>query len=669
MTTLRVWLARLAGLFRRSARDRALDDEIRAHIADLADDLAERGMSRADAATEARRQFGGVDRIKASYRDQRGWRPLEELLQDVRYSVRTLRRAPLFAAVAVLTLTLGVAANAVMVGVVDQMLLRPPAGIGRADSVRRVYFHTDDQQRVTGPVAVRAFNYHSYPVVAAIRNNVAAFDVSAATYRTDVSVGGGADVQSAHVELTNADYFRVLGLRPAAGRFFTADEDRVPDADPVVVLSHRFWMRELGGSPQVLGSQLLVEGALLTIVGIAPQGFSGIDRQPVDFWVPIGTLGRLLLGPQWESDYGRFAFGIVARLSADATDEIANTQATAAYRASLEAADQSPWMQDPHASAFAVPLSGLHAPTGIAAEGRVGLWLLGVSVVVLLIAGANVVQLLLTRTLTRRREITMRLALGASRGRLVRQLLTESTILAALAATTALAVTYLGGRLVQQLLLPGFAWDERVIDVRMLVVALGVGVLLALVTGLAPAIFGLSNSHRDGLRPARVTTGRTGALRGGLLVVQTAFSVVLLVGAGLFAKSLYAVRTHDVGVDLERVLEATLPGRPGGISAADAETLYTSSLQRLAVIPGVERVAMTYRMTPVAIRVEGATEDRHERAVPMMTVVTPDYFATIGASIEYGRDLTRDDDRLAVRVAVVNRALAAEYWSGGDPLG
>ena len=587
------------------------------------------------------------------------------MLSDLHYAVRTLWRDRATSGVVVLTLTLGIAATAIMFGVVDQLLLRPPAGIGHADAVRRVYFGSETPTDAGAPS--RSQPNISYPVAVAIRGGVAAFSTAAATHRTTVTLGAGVDARQAVIELVNAEYFSLLELVPAAGRFFGRAAERVPDGDPVLVVSHLFWVRELAADPGAIGRELLVAGKRLTVVGVAPEGFSGIDRQRVDFWAPPGALGRELLGEEWARATNIYRFVIVARLAPGATDVEARAQATLVLRRANADGDAG-------GIAFPVPLTGRHAPNGIAFQARVGVWLLGVAAVVVMIACANVASLLLVRSIARRREIAVRVALGAGRGRLLRQLVTESALLSAIAAAAALGVTYVGARLVQQLLLPGFVWDHGVVNDRVLAMTIVLSTMTALATGLAPALHALSADVISAIRPARrVTRGRSGALRTALLLTQVSLSVVLLVGAGLFAKSLAAVEANDVGVDLDRVIRASLPST---LEADRAQPLYAEAMSRLSALPGIRSVALgggsarlrtgrSRSMTP-----EGMTAKELEgRSMDAYFVVSPGYFVTLGADIERGRDLTTADGQSQARVAVINRALAQEFWPDVDPVG
>ena len=678
MWRLRQLAVKLYHFLRPARAEQELTREVAAHLGLLEDEFRQRGMTADAARLAARRSFGGVEQAKERSREQRSLRWLEDLWRDVRYAMRALIRTPgstrgwrrerAVTAVIVAILTVGVSANAIMFGVVDQLLLQPPSGVGNVEAVRRVYFGTHGAQGVGRP----AVTNDAYPIVAALRDQVPAFSAAAAISRADVSVGTGVDARPVRVALVNAPYFSLLGLRPAAGRFFAGAEDAEVGAAPVAVVSYRFWRAVLGGDRDAVGTALRVEGVRVTVIGVAPRQFAGISDEPTDLWVPIGALAPTLLGDRWASNPGWYAFELVARLAPEVTPVQADAQATAIYRSVV--ADRP--FADDQGTAFTAPLERLRSPNGILAEGQVGLWLLAVAGVVLLIAVANVASLLLTRTWSRRREIAVRIALGVSRARLVRQLLIESTLLAALAAAVALGVAYLGGRVVQQLLLPGFPWDARVIDARVLVVTLVIGVLTAVGAGMAPAWQAWATDLVGSVRGTlSVTRGRTGLLRTGLLVAQVALCAVLLIGTGLFMRSLLAAQAHDVGIDLDRVIQVRLPHRPDNAPAV-VEADYVQAMTRLAGIPGVEQVTLARGSAPMAesgaitIRPEGWThDDTRGRPMPGAFVVEPHYFATLGASLERGRGLTAEDVRAGSRVAVINRSLVADFWPGTDPLG
>jgi predicted permease len=581
------------------------------------------------------------------------------LFQDLRHAWRVLRHERATSAVIILTIALGIAATSTMFGVVDRLLLRAPPGIGDAGAVRRLYFGADATSR-WAPI-------QSYPVLKTIAEGVSAFSETAVLHRTDVTLGAGRDARQASLELVTSTYFHLLRLAPVRGRFFTPADDR----DPVVVVSEPFWRREFGADPTAVGRDLLVEGTRFTIIGIAPRGFAGERRERIDLWAPPAALARNLFGDDWATTSNFFRFELLGRLAPDATDARADAEATTVYRRAREAQGLGGATAGIAAGA---PLNGLGRPGGIGLEARVGLWLLGVAAIVVLIACANVASLQLARTIARRREIAVRVAIGASRSRLLRQVLTESALLSGLAAIAALALTYFAGRLVEHLLQTGTGWDDGVVDLRVLAVTFTISILTALATGIAPALHASSTDVAGAMRPAQgVTRGRMGVLRTALLVTQVTLCVLLLVGAGLFVKSLSAVRALDVGIDLDRVIQASLPER---LEPADARALYGQASARLAEIPGVERVAVgggsvrlrvgrSTSMTP-----EGMTDAGVKgRSMDAYFVVEPGYFDTLGAHVDRGRDLTADDDRARARVAVVSRGFADRFWPGGEAVG
>ncbi|MEZ5320461.1 MAG: ADOP family duplicated permease, partial [Vicinamibacterales bacterium] len=605
---------------------------------------------------------------RSSRTGRAGWPSvrLEAWWHDLRYGARSLRRTPGLSLAVVLILTLGISANVVMFGTIDQLLLRAPAGIGHPENVRRVYFGSETER----PGADRGAPSNSYRFVAAVRDEVPAFRAAAAMHAHAVTIGGGRDARPGRLVLVDAAYFPLLELRPAVGRFFTGDE--AASNEPVVVLSHAAWRQQFAADESVIGRSIAVEGRRMTVIGVGPAEFSGLDDQPVDGWAPIGTLAPALLPADWATTPGWYAFGLVVRLAPGVADSVADEQGTAAYRratATLEMPGQD-------GTVFTTPLTRLASPNGVGSVGQVGLWLLAVSVIVLTVAVANVAGLLLTRTLSRRPEIALRLALGVSRGRLVRQLLVESALLAALAAGVALAVAWLGGRFVQQVLLPGFAWRAAVVDGRVLGVVLVVGLATAFGAGLIPAFQALSTDFGAGVRTRlRGDSRHSGRLRSGLVLAQLALCVMLLVGAGLFTRSLIAVTGFDVGMDLEHVIQVRIPARPGA-SRAEVEASYAAARERIDALGGTVRTTITRGSAPMggasAFTVMRDGWDRSQlrgRPSPAYVAIEPGFFETIGASLDRGRGVTVEDVSGHERVVVVNRALASAFWPGEDPIG
>ena len=585
---------------------------------------------------------------------------------DLRDAARRLRRDPGVTAIIVAILAVGIAATTIMIGVVDELLLRPPAGVAHADGVRRVHY-ASTAPRPGSTTADR----HGYPIVAAIRDRVPAFAVAAATHLADVTLGAGPEAQRVTAQLVDADYFRVLDLQPSAGRFFSTPPTNMPP-EAGVVLSHGFWRRSFGGDRTIVGRQLRVENMLFSVIGVAAAGFHGLENRPVDLWVPTPSLAPALLGPQWATNANRFAFGLIARLRPGVPGPVADQQTTAALLQALERQPQfgREW------KAFTAPLHRLRAPDGIPTEGKVGLWLLGVAGAVLIVAIANVVSLLLTRALARRREIALRIALGATRGRLLRQEFAESAVLTMTAAIAALVLTWAGRRFVEAVLLPNFAWSGSVVDLRVLGATMAIAVVTALVATIAPAAHAVSTEALATIRATpRGASRRIGWFRTGLLVSQLALSVVLLIGAGLFIRSLASVRAQDIGIDLDRVILLALPDRPG-IPMAEINALYADAAARIAGLADVERVSVARGSAPMSmsqastvLRDGWTVSETNGRTMPTFTVAGPGLLETLGATIERGRGMTADDDREKALVVVINRALATAYWPDVDALG
>ena len=331
---------------------------------------------------------------------------------DLRYAARGLARRPALLTVTTATLSIGIAANAIMFGVVDQLLLRPPARVTQPDGVKRIFYRDNEGAKTNlGQVT-------TYPVLPALRDNTPGFsDLAAFGYPSNYSLGRGADARSASVQLVSGNFFRLLGVRPALGRAFTDEDDRVPVGQPVAIVSHGFW-QELGGSRSIIGRTVLLQGKTFTIVGVAPSGFSGIDRQKIDIWLPIASFGEEALGHGWYNTTNNWWAQIIGRVAHGVAPEVAQQQATVAYRALLREWNQR-W-RDSTSSIVLAPIIATRGPQGLSRESMISLWLVGVSAIVLLIACANVANLLVARTLERRREIAVRLALGATRGRLGR---------------------------------------------------------------------------------------------------------------------------------------------------------------------------------------------------------------------------------------------------------
>jgi predicted permease len=656
---------------------REIDDEIRFHLEARTEELMHLGVSERDARERAHAEYGDVDesRRELARLDRRrvGAQHREELLMsfadDLRYAARSLSRRPALLLVTTITLSLGIAANAVMFGFVDQLLLRAPAHVVAPDAVKRIYYRDMQSERANiSPVT-------TYPVLTALRTNAPAFsELAAYSFPSQYSLGRGRDAQNVSVQLVSGNYFHLLGVRPLLGRGLTEDDDRVPDGRPVAVVSYGLWQQQLGGEANAIGRTLSLEGKTFTVAGVAPRGFAGVDREKIDIWLPISAFGNETLGRGWYNTTNNWWAQIIGRVRGGVTADVAAAQATATYRGLVRE-----WKQPFRDSTSSIILSSIiptRRPNGLSREAKVSLWLMGVSGIVLLIACANVANLLIARTLERRREIAVRIALGVSRGRLVRMLLTEAALLAFLGSVTALGIAYAASHVVQQILLPNIVWSESVLDGRVFVFTLGIAIVCMLLAGVAPALQGMSTRVAEGLKvSSRQVAGRRGRLRFTLLLAQAALSVMLLVGAGLTVRSLRNVASREVGIDRDRVLRVTMPLTRFGFDTVQIEDIYRRAVERVRAIPGVTGVAVARLTVPMGsasangFSVPGLKRIDLPGGGPYNSAVTRGFFATVGASLVRGRDFTAAEESTPARVVIVNEAIANAYWPNESALG
>lgn len=659
---------------------RDVRDEIQFHIEARAEELGRLGISPDEAHARAQSEFGdlrGSEReLLEVDRRRRGSVRREELVmsfvEDVRYAARGLIRRPALLVITTFALSIGIASNAIMFGVVDQLLLRPPAVVQAPDGLRRIYFrHTSDGEEYTTAVTT----YRGY---VAMRDRVPAFShVATTTFPGAYTMGSGPDARSVQVQPVSGNYFATLGVRAAHGRAFLPDEDRPPQGAMVAVISDGFWRQQFGGATDAVGRRVRLDGNLFTVVGVAPRGFNGIDRKKVDIWVPISAIALRKAGKTWHDEANNWWLETFARQRTDVSPHLVLHQATTAYRNEARAWSNA-WTEgkDSPPDVLLGSIIGTRSPWGWTPESKVSLWLLGVSAIVLLIACANVANLLIARTVQRRREISVRLALGISRSRLVRMLLAEAAVLATLGALVALALALAGSRVVQQVLLPDIVWSDRVLDGRVLGFTLLATIACIVLAGLAPALQSLGLRVSENLKAgAQQVAGSRGRLRLALLVFQAALSIVLLVGAGLFVRSLRNVTSRDVGIDLDRVLLVTMELEDFGFTKPAIENIYREGRDRLRPIPGLQQASIVRGVVParsasaMGFEVPGRERVRFERGGPYYSVVDAAFFRTMGTAFLRGRDFTEAEERAPNRSVIVNRTLAAGYWPAADPVG
>jgi len=653
---------------RRSSDDFAA--EIESHIAMEAERLMRAGMSAEEAQFAARRAFGNTTGAREHFREHRpGW-TMESIGQDVRYSLRAMRRNPAFTIIAVISLALGIGANTTMFSVIDTILLKTPAHVRDAARINRVYFSIPGPDGVAEPWPTQG-----YKVYVMLRDRVQGFESAAAFSEKAISSGRGTDARRLDGVLVTPSFMTILGVRPALGRFFAPTEER-DENEHVAVVSFELWKTQYGGDAAVLGKTIDVAGVPHTIIGVAPEGFTGVNANRVDIWLPLGVATRLIsnraLNPSssgfWLECIGKRREGVtVVRLEDELTRE---------YRAAFR--DQPRYESTfAKAKALAGPLVVARGPVR-GADARVALWLAAVSILVLLIACANVANLLLLRGLARARETALRLSLGATRARLARQAVVDGLCLAVIGAIGALIVARWSGSTLRTFLLPK-ADGGTVVDGRVLAFMLAVTVVTGLLASIVPAIV---TARRD-FGPL-VNAGRTSGARERLGLLRTligsqvALATMLLIGAGLFVTSLRNVHGIDLGLDVDHVLYVQLDGGPrrkaqDPAASASTAAMHNTIIERVRAVPGVLRASLTAGEPfasgfGISLHRRGGPPPAQGAPMPFGRAVGAEYFETMGTRLVRGRFFNAQDHLPGRRVAIIDESTAKHFWPNVDPL-
>ncbi|MDF2772842.1 MAG: permease [Geminicoccaceae bacterium] len=656
---------------------RDVDDEIRFHIEtrvaelvaggtspELARDIAAREFGDV---TEARAELARVDRRRLTRERRASW--WETLGQDIAYSTRSLRTQPGFAAVVVAVLALGIGANVTMFGVIDRLLLRPPAHV--TDPARLVSVamgQTRDGEESLQRVL-------SYPVYQDLRFARQAFQHVAVYSPASMTIGRGREARELSGMRVSANYFAALGVRPTAGRFFLPEEDGDPIAPAVAVLGHGFWQRHFQGARTAIGGTLAVGNVTYTIVGVAPDGFIGVGNSPVDVWVPLTADLTPIQHQGWLSSRQAYWLRIVGRVRDGMSIEQASTIATAALRAGA-LRDGVPQAHiaatAPTARLVSVLPREARAHT---ADAKVAVLLGAVSILVLLIACANVANLQLARAVARQREVAVRIALGIERARLVRQLVLETVVLGLAAGAAASVVAIWGSGIVRRVITSDPTMHTP-LDARSVVYTVLAAVAAGIVSGIIPAVQGsrpeVADALRAGTRAGGPARSRT---RGALLIVQAALSVVFLIGTTLFVRSLQQVRSLPLGMDLRRALYVSARTTGLDYDAATRDALYRRLMDAARAAPGVEGAALGVGLPFATTWAEEVTVPGRDSMPltrsggPYFNAVTGDFFRTMGMRILRGRGLTAADRGGAAPVVVVNETLANLWWPNEEAIG
>ncbi|HVE36542.1 MAG TPA: ADOP family duplicated permease [Gemmatimonadaceae bacterium] len=671
--TLREILGRLSAWRRRDELGHQLAEDMHAHIELLARDLRQDGLSPDEARAAARRQVGNVTRALEESRDAWGFPRVDVVVGDLRYAARGLRRAPGFTTTVVVTLALGIGANAAMFGVIDRLMFRPFAYLRDPATVNRVYLQSTYRGRTTTSTT---FPYRRFLDLSRMTSTAA---MVAAESQWRFGVGEGEATRIRHVAGVSASYFDFFDATPVVGRFFGRAEDVPPVGAAVAVISHELWTTDFGRR-DVIGRRLKVGMIPYTIIGVAPPGFRGTaEAAPPDVLVPITTIPSNLgswAQSSYLADYRWDWTEVLVRRKAGFDAASLGRELTSAYVASRASARAINPRVLPdslvHPLGIAGPVKSAAGPDA-GMESRVLLWVAGVALLVLAIACANVANLMLARVLRRKREITVRLALGVSRGRLVAQLVTEALLLALLGGTAGIVAAQWGGVAIRRLLLPEGSDFNLATDWRTLAVAFVCALAATLATAIGPAILATRTDLAAALKagPREGTLGRSRA-RTALVVAQGAMTVVLLVGAGLFVRSVIRVEALPLGYDAHPVLEVVLDFRGFKMDSAQSAATRRRLLAAARVLPGVVGASQInsypFSTNTGDLRIDGIDSIQALGRFNFQ-IVSPGYFDVMQTRILRGRAITEADRDGAQLVAVVSEAMARALWPGRDPLG
>jgi predicted permease len=592
------------------------------------------------------------------------------LMQDVRFAVRMLRKSPGFTTVAILTLALGIGANTAIFSIVKAVILQPLSGVAHSDKIVSVGI-----RQVTGDVFPA-----SYPVYRELRDKNDVTQALAADCPINFAVKIGNETKQTQGEIVTGNYFDALGVHAALGRALTPDDDKVPSGHPLVVISQNLWKTEFGSDPSAVGRSMMISGHLFTIVGVMPEDFHGANvgvaaqiyvpamMQPVV--LPVEVAGGNIL----EQDGANWLF-IFGRLKPGVTVETAQAAMTVNLQAYFKA------KADPHSTSDTAAVAPIYkTPFGAAQAILPVVAMLSATVAfVLLIACANVAGLLIARSTARRTEVAIRVALGAGRGRLIRQLLSESVLMSLIGGTVGLVLAAWATNFMAhppKMFGVPLSIDAR-LDTEVFAFTLVVATLAGILFGLAPSLM----ASRVDLVPALKgeeggRRSRKSPLRAGLVAMQVAISLVLLVGAGLLLRSVLAARATNLGFKPNDILSLAVDTSAAGYDTAHVKTFLRQVIDNVGSIPGVQSAAVA-QAGPVAqqysysttAEIDGYQPLKEESMTMGFDMISPGFFQTLGLPLRVGREFTWTDDEKAARVAIVNETLAKKYFPGKSAIG
>ena len=675
---------KLSWLGRRRQKEAELREELEFHLQEEAEERRADGLTEEEAGHAARRDLGNYMLVQEDTRAAWGWTLLEQFFQDVRYASRSLRKSPLFTVVAVLTLAFGIGANTAIFSLMDQVLLQ----LLPVKHPEQLVLLTERGIRFGSSWGD---NDISYPMYRDFRDGNQVFSGMFCRFPTSISLGYGDRTERVPAELVSGSYFPVLGVTATIGRTLTPDDDRVPGGHPVAILSYSFWQSRFSSDPSIVGKQIVMNGYSFTMIGVSQAGFDGVELgYKSKVFVPMMMKAQMRPrsgGPSggledrslsWVTAFGRLKPGI--RIAQ------ANASLQPLMHSILEMEVQEPTLQ--HYSDYdreqflknsVELLPGSQGWSGLREQVQTPLWVLAaLSGAVLLVACANLANLLLARATTREREMAVRLAIGAGRQRIIRLLLVESLLPSAIGTVVGLGLAFLGDRV---LLATYFSADSAgdfpissVPDARVLFFALGTMLLTALVFGLAPAI---QSSHAD---IAPTLKDRTGSALGGkqvflrklLVIAQMALALLLLIGASLFLRTLANLENTGPGFSTEHLMAFSVDPSLNGYADERTKDFFRRLTDDLQALPGVSSVGLStmpilqgYGWTNPVIA-EGYSSDPGQDQAPILDEISPNLFRTLGVPIVAGRDFTPFETR---PVTLINESFARKYFAGRNPIG
>jgi len=668
MSLLRNLGSGLRSLFRKEQVNRELDEELRSYFEMAAEEKIRRGMSPREARRAVRLEHGHVDTTKEFVRSA-GWESLVDILwHDLRYSARGLRKNPGFAAIVVLTLALGIAANTTVLSWISATLLNPIPGVAHTSDL--VTIDRGDRNGYATPP-------FSYPDLRDLSEQTQTFSGILGYHNDYMSLTGVAKPERIFGALATASYFDVLGVNPILGRTFLPEEGTPRAGRAVIVIGYSVWQNHFGGDPKIIGKTIQINRHPYTVIGVAPRGFTGCATGlRTDLWIPLpmdhdvwganrpeyrgvvwlNALGKLRPGVtrnQAEAELNLLMQGIVERFPKDHRDR--------SNEISLDPLWRSRFGLNGYFYKF-LPM------------------LLGLAAVLLLLACANVASLLLVRSVGRRREIAIRLGMGASRQQIIRQFLIESLLLGLLGGTAAIAIAVWTSRSLVAFFPPSTLplTNDAHVDQRVLWVTIALSILAAIIFGILPALRSSSLPVQTVLKEEASSVSLTlhkSRLLSGLVVAQISLSLVLLVCAGLFIRSLQKAQQSDPGFEASHLLLASYDLTPAGYTLATGTEFNRQVLARLSALPGVESVTLadfsplSFSIHSDYLQIEGYVPQPREWMEISRAIVGPNYFRTLRTPVISGREFTEADKPDSQLVAVVNQAFVDRYWPGENAIG